>query len=386
MNTGKIENTIDVSVVMPCLNEEQAVGLCIKKCLKVFRENNIKGEIIVVDNGSTDKSREIILESGAKLVDESRKGYGSAYLKGFSEAQGKCIVMGDADNTYDFLDIPSFLKPLKEGYDFVIGSRLKGDIKMGKGTMPFLHRYVGNPILTFILRKLFDINVSDAHCGMRSLKKESYHRLNMKTIGMEFASEMIINARKANLKTKEIPISYNLRQGESKLRTFKDGWRHLRFMLLYSPNFVFLIPGAFLFITGFVLDLILVSGPVLVWGKSFDFHFMFIGSLFLLTGYQIANLGFFAKTYAYSEKFADEKDDKLIKFLSQKVTLERMIFIGSAVFFAGFFILGSILFEWIGSGYGELFEVRKMILSVTFMIIGIQIVFNGFYYSILKLK
>lgn len=386
MDTKKAEKIIDVSVIMPCLNEEQAVGACIEKCLKVFRENNINGEIIVVDNGSTDRSREIILKSGAKLVDESRKGYGSAYLKGFSEAQGRYLVMGDADDTYDFLNIPSFLRPLKEGYDLVIGSRLRGNIKKGKGSMPFLHRYIGNPILTFILRKLFNINVSDAHCGMRSLKKEAYRRLKLQTIGMEFASEMIINARKANLKTKEIPISYSLRQGESKLRTFKDGWRHLRFMLLYSPNFVFLIPGVSLFFVGLVLNLILVLGPVSIGGRIFDFHFMFIGSLFLLTGYQIINLGFFAKTYAYSEKFADEKEDKLIKFLSQKITLEKMIFIGSVVFFVGFFILGSVFLEWVNSGYGELFEVRKMILSVTFMIIGIQIIFNGFYYSILKLK
>lgn len=384
MNSEK--NSIEVSVVMPCLNEEAAVKICIDKCFKILEDNKINGEVIVVDNGSRDRSKEIIGKTKAIFVEESRKGYGSAYLKGFSLARGKYIVMGDSDNTYDFLDIPKFIEPLKKDCDFVIGSRLRGKIASGNGTMPWLHRYIGNPVLTFILQKLFDINVSDAHCGMRAISKEAYSKLYLQTTGMEFASEMIINAKRAGLKIKEIPIDYRLRLGESKLRTFKDGWRHLRFMLIYSPTFLFLLPGVFLLILGLLMLLALVSGPVYVSGIMFDYHYMFIGSIISIVGYQIINLGFFTKIYAYTEKFENEKNDRIVRFISDKISLEKMISAGLLIMLLGLLIFAHILYIWAKNNFGELFEIRKMIISITLLILGIQTIFYGFFYSILRIE
>lgn len=381
-----MEDAIEISVIMPCLNEEKAVGLCIEKCFKVFRDNKIKGEVVVVDNGSEDRSKEIIIKSQARLIEEPRRGYGSAYIKGFSEAKGRYLIMGDADDTYNFFDIPKFLEPLKNGYDFVIGDRLSGKIKSGNGSMPWLHRYIGNPVLTKILKVLFGVKVSDAHCGMRSITKNAYNKLFLKTIGMEFASEMIINAKKANLKIKEVPINYRLRIGESKLRTFKDGWRHLRFMLLYSPTALFLIPGAVLFISGLLVLFVLSFGPIFLGRVMFDFHYMFLGGLFALAGYQILNLGFFTKIYAYTEKFEDERRDKVVSFFSRHLSLERMILGGALVFLIGFMLFGWVVVLWGENKFGNLFEVRKMIISLVLMILGIQTFFNGFFYSILRIE
>jgi glycosyltransferase involved in cell wall biosynthesis len=386
MQDKNYENNIEISVIMPCLNEEKAVGICVEKCFRAFDENNIKGEVIVIDNGSTDKSREIALKAGAKLVEELRRGYGSAYLRGFSEAGGKYLLMADADNTYDFLEIPNFIKQLRKGYDFVIGTRLKGDIANGKGTMPWTHRYIGNPVLTFILKSFFKIKVSDVYCGMRAMTRDAYDKLFLRTTGMEFALEMVINTKKAKLRVKEVPINYGLRMGESKLRTVKDGWRSLRFMLLYSPKFLFIVPGAILFIIGTAILLALASGPLKLGNMEFNYHYMFLGSIFAIMGYQVINLGLFTKVYSYSEKFEDEKKDKIMQFIFKNLSLERIIIIGAVSFLSGLFLLAYVVYLWTKKEFGELFEIQRMILSLTFIILGIQTIFNGFFFSILRIE
>ncbi len=383
------ELKVVVSVILPCLNEEASVGICIEKCFQIFSEQGIAGEVVVVDNGSSDRSKEIILKSQARLIEESRRGYGSAYLKGFAAAKGYFLIMADADDTYDFFEISKFLEKLKEGNDFVIGNRLNGDIAQGKGAMPWLHRYIGSPFLTWLLNFLFKIEVKDAHCGMRAFTREAYQKLFLQTTGMEFASEMIINAGKAQLKIAELPINYRLRMGESKLRTFKDGWRHLRFMLLYSPTFLFLFPGAVLFFLGTIIIAPLTIGPVVIFGFFFDYNYMFLGSMMMLIGYQIINLAFFTKMYAYSEKFEDEKNDKIVKFLSKYIKLETMILIGLIIFLIGFSLLGYVYYLWMrrnNLGVATFFEVRKMIIAVTLMVLGLQTIFFGFFYSILRIK
>ncbi len=239
-------SSIEVSVVMPCLNEEKTIGACIKKILQVFEQQNISGEVVVADNGSTDNSAAIAQSLGVRVVHQPVRGYGSAYLAGIAVAKGKYIVIGDSDNTYDFSHLLRFIEPLREGYDLVIGSRFKGAIK--KGAMPWSHRYIGNPMLSKILNTLFHANVSDVYCGMRALTRAAYAKMQLQATGMEFALEMVIKAIKNKLNIAEVPITYHPREGESKLHPLRDAWRSLRFMMLYSPTHLFLIPGCFLFL------------------------------------------------------------------------------------------------------------------------------------------
>ena len=259
---------IEVSVVMPCLNEEETIGACIEKAQNTLNELGIQGEIVIADNGSTDTSVEIAERLGARVVHQPLQGYGAAYLAGIAAAAGQYIIMGDSDDTYDFTDLERFITPLRNGYDFVIGNRLKG--KILRGAMPPLHRYIGNPVLTGILNLLFRSGISDAHCGMRSFTQEAYQQMELRTTGMEFASEMIIKAIKADLKIEEIPITYYPREGESKLNSFRDGWRHLRFMLMLSPTYLFLIPGILLFLLGLVGTFALLPGPLQIDSHTYD--------------------------------------------------------------------------------------------------------------------
>jgi len=234
-------NDIEVSIVMPCLNEEDAIGICIDKAREVLLRDNIKGEIIVSDNGSKDLSRETAASKGAIVVSEPQQGYGAAYLRGLKEAKGKYIIIGDSDNTYDFYDIPIFLKLLRDGHDFVMGSRFKGRIK--KGAMSWTHRYIGNPILSFLCRLFFRTSLSDIHCGMRAFTREAYNKMRLNTLGMEFATEMVVSAIMNNLKITEVAINYHPRKGISKLSPLTDAWRHMRFMLLYCPVWLYVNGG-----------------------------------------------------------------------------------------------------------------------------------------------
>jgi len=373
----------EISVVIPCLNEEKTMAICIEKSIRAFKIMKVRGEVVVSDNGSTDKSAEIAKKSGARVVFEEKKGYGNAYRKGISEAKGKYIVMGDADNTYDFLEMPKFVALLKEGNEFVIGTRLKGRIM--PRAMPPLHRYVGNPFLSWVLNKLFHTKISDAHCGMRAFTKESYEKLNLRTAGMEFASEMIVNAALKKLKIKEVPITYYPREGETKLRSFKDGWRHLRFMLLYSPDYVFSIPGVILFCWGMIIQIAIMVFDVGIGHAKLGPITMLGGAMMSIIGYQIFTFGMFAKNFMIQNKFL--KETNLIRTIANHVDLEKGIIAGLLMVLIGMLINARIIIKWISSGYGELglSEIKYAIFALAIFIFGVQTIFSSFLMSTLRM-
>lgn len=368
-----------VSVVMPCLNEEETLGTCIQKAQNTLEELGIQGEIIVADNGSTDASVAIAERLGACVVHQPLRGYGAAYLAGITAAKGQYIVIGDSDDTYDFTDLERFIAPLRDGCDFIIGNRLKGEIL--PGAMPKLHRYLGNPVLTGILNLLFRSGVSDAHCGMRSFTREAYQRMKLQTTGMEFASEMVIKAIKTDLKIKEIPITYYPRKGESKLNSFRDGWRHLRFMLLLSPTYLFLIPGILLFLMGLIGTVALLPGPLQIGNRAYDIHVMVLACLLCLLGYQVLLLGLSARTLSVTRGFSGS--DPLIQFVYRHFTLEKGLLLGCVIFAVGFLIDSWIAYGWMKSDFGELQKVRPALFALLLMILGTQTIFSAFFVSML---
>jgi len=369
-------NVVEVTVIIPTLNEEKTIATCIQKIKKVFKEYNIKGEIIVSDS-STDKTPQIAKKLGAKVVHPDRRGYGYAYIYAFKHAKGKYIIMGDGDNTYDFLEIPKLLKPLKNGEaDLVIGSRLKG--KVMPGAMPWLHRYIGNPLLTGILNLFFKIRVSDAHCGFRAIKKDALQKLNLKTSGMEFASEMLIEAKRKNLKISEVPIVYYPRQGQSKLRSFKDGWRHLKYMLIQAPNWLYILPANILFILGallFILGMFKINIGYIPGTYS-----MVIGSLVIILSLQIAYLGIFSKLYGEKRGYFESRMSSWIK---KHLDLEKGILLGLILLMSG--LVGALYLVnlYISIGYQSLPLRGEYMIAFTLIIIGIQIIFYSFTLSML---
>ncbi len=368
-----------VSVVLPTRNEKDSIGDCINTIKQVFKENKIKGEIIVSDS-SKDGSDKIAKKLGAKVIKHDKEGYGTALLEGFKVAKGEIIIYADSDGTYDFFEIPRFLKAM-ENADLIMGSRFKGKIK--RGAMPWSHRYIGNPILTFLLNLFFKGKLSDAHSGFRAIRKEKLEQLELKTTGMEFASEMIIKAIKKRLKIREIPINYYPRQGVSKLKGFNDAWRHLRFMLLFSPTYLFIIPGLILFIIGLFIQLSLLLGPVSLFGQMFYIHPIVFGSFLTLAGFQIMFTGFFAKIYLFT--VLEEKNRFLERFF-KTFNLEKGLIIGTLLFLFGLIINLIVLLKWMGSNFGELSEIKTLIFALTLNVLGIQIIFNSFYLSILGIK
>ena len=371
-----------VSIVMPCLNEEETLGTCIQKAQNTLEELGIQGEIVVADNGSTDASVAIAERLGARVVHQPLRGYGAAYLAGIAAAEGQYIVIGDSDDTYDFTDLERFITPLRDGCDFVIGNRLKGEIL--PGAMPKLHRYLGNPVLTGILNVLFRSGVSDAHCGMRSFTREAYQQMELQTTGMEFASEMVIKAIKTELKIKEIPITYYPRKGESKLNSFRDGWRHLRFMLMLSPTYLFLIPGILLFLLGLMGTVALLPGPLQIGSRAYDIHVMVLTCLLCLLGYQVLLLGLSARTLSVTRGFSSS--DSLIQFVYRHFTLEKGLLLGCVIFAVGFLIDGWIAYGWVKSGFGELQKVRPALFALLLMVLGTQTVFSAFFLSMLGIS
>ena len=373
-------DSVEVSVVIPSLNEEKTIGVCIQKVKRVFKKFNIKGEIIVADN-STDRTPEIAKSLGAKVVTPDKKGYGYAYLYGFKFAKGKYIVIGDADNTYDFLEMPKLLEPLMNGEaDLVIGSRFKG--KILDGAMPWLHRYVGNPILTWFLNLFFKANVSDAHSGFRAFTRDALERMKLRYGGMEFASEMIIRAVWAGLRIKEVPITYYPRQGsEPKLKSFRDGWRHLKFMLLYAPSYLFILPGIFLFAFGMSLILFISVGLSKFGVIDLGIHSMIASSLLAITGYQLTFLGLAGKIYRAK---MDMSSDKIVEFFTENLSLEKGATIGLFVFSTGFVYTTYLVWKWVESGFRKLPMLNQDVLAFTLLIIGLQTIFYSFFLSILS--
>lgn len=368
-----------VSIIIPCMNEEKTIGICIQKALETLTKEGLDGEIIIPDN-STDNSRDIALKMGAKVVIPMNKGYGNAFLEGFRHARGEYIILADADDTYDLREIPRFLEPLmtKEA-DFVMGTRIKGDIK--KNAMPWLHRYIGNPVLTGTLNELFKTHLSDAHCGMRAITKKAYDKLDMKSEGMEYASEMIIEAARKKLKITEIPISYYPRMTTSKLHTWGDGWRHLRFMMLYNPTPFFSIPGFLTVLLGIFMTVTLsIRGNV----ETTSLHSYILGSMLLLIGSQMIATGTYMKVYGIVHNRIDKTGlaSKLLDYHS----LEFGLIFGIILFFWGLVLGSGVILKWIGSGYGSLSEVETAVTAMTVAALGIQMIFSALIISIFILE
>jgi glycosyltransferase involved in cell wall biosynthesis len=374
---------VEVSVVMPCLNEAESVGRCVEKAWRALRQMGVSGEVVVVDNGSTDGSPEIAERAGARVVHERRRGYGSAYLRGFAEARGRYLVMGDSDDSYDFLAIPELIAPLQEGgFDMVIGSRLKGEIL--PGAMPWSHRWIGNPILSGMLRLLFRTSISDSHCGLRAFTRGAYERMRLQTTGMEFASEMVVNSLRAQLRIREIPITYHPRTGESKLDGFRDAWRHVRFMLLFSPSYLFQLPGLVLVLVGGFLMLALAGGPVTAFGRVWDWHPLVFGALALILGYNLVLFDVCAKTFSMGAGFA--RPMQWLGRLSRWFSLERGLVLGSLLFLAGLGLEVKIVVDWLRAGAGEMMAVRGIVIGMTAMVMGAQTVFASFLVSLMLIE
>lgn len=377
-----MENDVEFSVVIPCLNEEKTLPIVIKKSLVSFERLKIKGEVIVADNGSTDQSREVAKKMGARVIEVSEKGYGNALIGGMNGAKGKYLIMGDADDSYNFEEIDDFVKGIREGNDVVMGTRLKGRIE--KGAMPFLHHYLGTPILTKVLNLFFGTKISDCNCGMRALTKEAFEKMKLQSPGMEFASEMMIKAGLLKLKIKEIPITLyrDKRDKAPHLNTWSDGWRHLRFMFLYSPTYLFLVPGIFLFALGLIVMTPLVGGPLKIGGQVFDYHSALFGSMFVILGYQIINMGIFAKAYARNNEF--KVNDEFIEKFYRIFSLERGLIFGLLVFLAGLGFNIYVVVQWATLGFANLSRAGMVAFASTLMIIGLQTVFSAFFLSVMK--
>jgi hypothetical protein len=364
---------------MPCLDEERTVGACVTKALEAIRKLGLRGEVVVVDNGSSDASATIAARAGARVVTESRRGYGSALMRGAEEARAPFIIMADADESYDLSELDRFVERLGAGNDLVMGSRRRGAIL--PGAMPWHHRWFGNPVLSGLLKLLFGGKVSDAHCGMRAFTKDAYRRMQLQTTGMEFASEMVIKAVLARMRIAEVPITLRPdgRNRPPHLRTFSDGWRHLRFMLLFSPTYLFLAPGSLCILLGIVPLVALGSGPRVIGGIVFDVHYMVLGSLLTILGFQIVTTGVFAKAYSHASRLYPP--DRTLSFLSQHFNLERGLGVGMVLFLAGFILDTIILVRWLESGRAALDAVRPAIQASTLIVIGAQTIFSSFFLS-----
>jgi len=368
-----------VSVVIPCLNEEENIEACVYAALKAIEDAGITGEVVVADNASEDRSAELATAAGARVVTEPRRGYGSAYLAGFAAAKGTYIVMGDADLTYDFDEIPNFVRELNDGADLVMGDRMDN---IQPGAMPWLHQYVGNPLLSGFLNLLYKTGVRDAHCGMRAIRRDKLPVLDLRTPGMEFASEMVIRAAKEHLDIREFPIDYHPRGGESKLSTFRDGWRHLRFLLVHSPTHLFIIPGAVLSLIGAVVMLISLSG-VELFGRSWQLHTTIGGSLLLIVGTQVLSLGLCA--HAYGTYYMREQEPWFDRARA-RFRLEHGLLLGGVVTLTGLIAGAVIIITWIDNGAGALSEEKLALVAATLVITGIQIFFTSFLLSVIGLR
>ncbi len=379
----KIENKVELSIVLPCLNEAETIGICIRKAKNFLERNNISGEIIVADNGSVDGSIEISESLGVRVVNVEQKGYGSALIGGITSARGKFIIMGDSDDSHDLENLEAFIGNLRVGYELVVGNRFAGEIQ--QGSMSILNKYIGNPLLSGIGKLLFKSPVNDFHCGLRGFTRELFDRLDLRTLGMEFASEMIVKATLAKVRITEVPTKM-FSAGRSRkphLKPFRDGWRHLRFLLLYSPRWLFLYPGLTLILIGLAIALWLLPGAKL----SLDIHTMLYASTAIVIGLQSVSFSVLSKFFAVNEKILPE--NSRLKRILNKFTLERGVVLGFIFILGGLF--GSIyavvlLQEGIFNVLGITTTMRIVIISITALLIGFQIIFASFFYSILQLK
>ena len=371
----------EISVVIPCLNEEEAVGKVVDQALEGIRRSARSGEVIVVDNASTDRSAEVAAEHGAIVVREERPGYGSAYLAGLAHARGEYIVMGDADETYPMQELAPFDERLAAGDDLVMGSRFEGTIH-GEA-MPWLNRHIGNPILTGLLNVLFGVKISDAHCGMRAVRRDALPVLDLHSTGMEFASEMVFKAFRRKLRVSEIPIDYYPRVGESKLNRFGDAWRHVKFMLLYSPSWLYFVPGMVLLLLGLVGAISLAAGPVTVLGRTWQIHTLFACIFAVLLGTQIVQLGIFARAFAASH--LGEKDP-WVERARGRLSIEHGLVVGGILLALGLVTVTVIFVNWAIDGFGALSHEYATAIGFTLLAVGTQVILGSFFLALLTMR
>ena len=384
------DTPVEVTIVMPCLNEAETLGICIEKAKRALSANNISGEIVVADNGSTDGSQKIATLMGARVVNVSARGYGNALMGGIDSAQGKYIIMGDADDSYDFLEIPKYVEKLRQGYDLVQGCRLpSGGGSVMPGAMPFLHRWWGNPMFSLMARWWFYAPIHDVYCGLRGFTKVLYNRLSLRCTGMEFATEMIIKASLYNEKMTEVPITLHPDGRTSHpphLKTYRDGWRTLRFFLIYSPRWLFYLPGVFLIVVGLAGYAIAMPG-VTIGGVTFDAHTLLFASLAILCGYQSVLFAIFSKTFAISEGLLPE-NPRMTRFF-QVVTLERGLVLAASTLLIGLLLLLTAVNIWRLAGFGPMDYAQTMRLVVpgaTLTALGFQTILSSFFVSMLGMR
>jgi len=381
-----LDNDIEVSVVMPCLNEALTVGRCVAKAVAALQKMGVRGEVLVADNGSSDGSAAIAKDHGAWVVHVQQRGYGSALQAGIAAARGRYIIMGDADESYDFSDLYPFVERLRAGDELVMGNRFRGGIR--PGAMPWLHRYIGNPILTGILNLFFRSPIRDAHCGLRAFRKDAYNRLNLHAPGMEFASEMVVRACLHGQKISEVPIVLHPdgRDRPPHLRSFRDGWRHLRFLLLMCPRWLYLVPALFLLIFGLGVMLWLTPGPRVIGGVGFDVHTLLLGSLCAILGSQVLWLWLHAQIFSWTSGLMPP--DRVSPRLFQRFRLERWLVTGVVLLVAGLCINGWLLADWFREGLGAMevqHTLRIALWGFTAMILGAQTIFGSFFLSMIEM-
>ena len=377
-------NSIELTILMPCLNEAETLGSCIDKAHAFLKKNHIVGEVLVVDNGSSDGSQEIACKSGARLVNVSERGYGAALKHGCDEARGKYVIMGDADDSYDFSALEPFLERLRAGDDLVMGNRFKGGI--AKGAMPSLHRYLGNPVLSFIGRLLFKSSVRDFHCGLRGYNAQRMRELDLRTTGMEYASEMIVQATLHGYKISEVPttLSPDGRSRPPHLRPWRDGWRHLKFLLMHSPDWLFLYPGIFFIVVGLLFSIVLEFGPIKAFGIAFDINTLLYSVAAVIVGVNLVLFSAYTKIYAAQSRFIPSVPKPFRFFNTEKCAI-----LGIVLTILGMLLVGLSVLLWKRESFGVLDPERFMRLTIPAMgciVVGVQIMFAGFFIDILRIE
>ncbi|HMP79960.1 MAG TPA: glycosyltransferase family 2 protein [Pirellulaceae bacterium] len=378
---------VELTVLMPCLNESETLEACITKAWQSIRELGVSGEVLIADNGSSDGSQEIARQCGARVVDVPIRGYGAALQAGIEAARGKYIIMGDADDSYDFARLGPFVEKLRAGYDLVMGNRFRGGI--APGAMPPLHRYLGNPVLSFVGRLFFRNGIKDFHCGLRGFSKDAAERMELQTTGMEFASEMVVKASLLKMRVTEVPttLSPDGRSRPPHLRSWRDGWRHLRFLLMYSPRWLFLYPGLMLMAIGLATSMALAFGPLQVFGVVLDIHTMLYAAAMVIVGFQAVLFAVFTKRFAIKEGLLphDPKMERAFRWIN----LETGLLMGGGLLLLGIGGTCWSVWDWWRSGFGDLDPRRAMrwvIASVLLLSLGIQIGLGSFFLSILSLR
>lgn len=378
---------VELSIVMPCLNESETLATCIRHALTFLADSGIAGEVVIADNGSTDRSREIALAEGARVVEVEERGYGAALSAGIASARGRYVAMGDADDSYDFEGLGPFVDELRGGADLVMGNRFRGGID--KGAMPPLHRYLGNPVLSRIGRVFFKIPVKDFHCGLRAFRRDSILGLSLRTSGMEFASEMVVKASLADLAIVEVPTTLR-KDGRSRpphLRSWRDGWRHLRFLLLYSPRWLFFYPGLTATVLGLLMTLALVRGPISVGNLGLDIGTMMCAMAIAIVGYQAVVFALLSKVYANHEGFLPSSPR--FDAFQRRLNLENVIVVGLLVFLVGLVGLAVSLWGWREAGFGALQpedSVRAVTPAILGLVLGGQTILAGLFLSLLRIR